>query len=203
MDTNDEITDTDEEETRPITVVATLESLNKDERFRLMELFARGYTARTIGKLMLKDFQVMISDQILLQGAVLYADDIEEYRKELGKVAINTGLARKEERVRRLGELAESWEESAQSSTKAAGVYLKTLGQIQEETEPLGLVVPVDKDDPWKQLLQQIASSQRTSETSLPSDQTNPRLEISSPNAESQESLKNNGPSSPVTEGSS
>lgn len=142
-----------------VITVTTLNELKGPERQFLMELFARGYTARTISKKMLAEFQVIVPDTVLLQGAVQYSDDIEEYRKELGRQAINAGAARKEERIRRLSELAEEWEDAAKANPKAAGVYLRTLDQIREETEPLGLAVPVDKADPWKMLLQQLAQS--------------------------------------------
>jgi hypothetical protein len=168
-----------------------------------MELFARGYTARTIGKFMLEEFAVVIADSTILQGAVLYADDIETYRKEIGKLAVNTGLARKEERLRRLSELAESWEEPAKENTKAAGVYLKTLDQIKEETDPLGHIVPVDKDDTWLQLLQQLVSGTRPSQTPQLQDQVKNPLETSSPSVESTQSPTNSGTSSLGTEDSS
>lgn len=148
----------------------SLRRLNQDQRFKLVELFARGYTARYIRERLLEDAGIELSDAEVLQGAVLYAEDVTRYRKEINTATMQVGLARKEERVRRLGELAESYEEPAKSNPKAASVYLKTIHQIAEEVEPLKLHVEIDVEDPWFKLLTSLRPDKPQDQTPLPSN---------------------------------
>lgn len=143
-----------------ITLVGSLQQLTPEQLATLCMLFARGYTVRTVKARMQTEFGIEMTNEALLRGGVQYAEDIEKVRKELAENAVQVGLARKEERIRRLGELAEAYEEPAiKGGTKAAGVYLKTLSQIQSETEPLGLKVAMDEEDPWMLLLKKLKPS--------------------------------------------
>jgi hypothetical protein len=147
----------------------SLRRLDNEQRFKLVEWFARGYTARYIRERLLEETGIDLSDAEVLQGAVLYAEDVTKYRKEINTATMQVGLARKEERVRRLGELAEAYEKPAQANPKAASVYLKTLHQIAEEVEPLKLHVEIDVEDPWYKLLTSLQPSKRQDQTLLPS----------------------------------
>jgi hypothetical protein len=135
----------------------TLRELNDDQLYNILTLFACGYTARYISVHMVKQYGVVLSDMELLKGGVLFAAKVEEIRKELAKKTLSTGLSRKEERLRRMGTLAEAYEEGALAGNiKSANVYLKTLAQIHDEVEPLRLILEYEKEDPWYQLMDQV-----------------------------------------------
>jgi len=127
----------------------------------VIEMFARGYTVRTIRKRLTAEMGREPSEQELLRLSVAYADDIDKARGEVAELALSRGLAVKAERVLRLGELAEEWEEGAKTDPKAAGVYLKTLDQINKEIEPLHIHINLPKDDPWVQLMESLRESAR------------------------------------------
>jgi uncharacterized protein YjaZ len=137
----------------------TLAQLTDDQRLLMIMLFARGYTVRRI-QLVLAQEHVEMSAQELLLGAVQYAPDVEQVQRQLAESAFKRGLAKKDERVRRLSELAEKWEDKAGVEAKAAGVYLRTLDQLKEETVGIGQTVPLDEDDPWAKLLKQLRKSE-------------------------------------------
>lgn len=125
----------------------------------VLVLFSQGYTIRYIRNFLEEKTDITPTETELLQIASYFGKDVEALRDQMAEQVLTTGLGRKEERVRRLGELAEEWEERAKISDKAAKVYQNTLKQIQNETEPLGIRVIIPKDDPWYQLMQQLQDS--------------------------------------------
>jgi hypothetical protein len=149
--------------------------LNMDELTELMHLFARGYTVRYIRKwfnkraLQMGDPHAVPNEQQLLQFAVKYADDIDGIRSQLAEDVLRAGLAKKEERVRRLSETAENLEPAAMegSNLKAVESYRRILKDIRDETEPLGLTI-ILPDDRWHQLLSDLSERQPSLEATLP-----------------------------------
>jgi len=127
--------------------------LTDADRIELIDLFAKGYTVRRIREHLTEKLGGSPTDQQLMQLATLYADDIDGYRRQLSKDTLSRGLAIKSERIRRLAELAETWETKAQLETKSAGVYLSALKQIQSETDAIGFTGVLPEDDKWGQLL--------------------------------------------------
>jgi hypothetical protein len=134
--------------------------LQQDELLQVVEFFARGYTIRYIHNHLMRRAaersrpDLVPEPQDLLRLAVRYADNIEQIRGELAKDALRVGLARKEERIRRLSEAAEAIEPQVISgmNLKATEGYRKLLQSIHDEVEPLKLIV-ITPDDPWAQLL--------------------------------------------------
>lgn len=161
--------------------ITTLPRLTKEQFATFMGLLARGYTARMIRKHMDEEHSVVLSDAQILYAGVQYAAEIQGIRLTLDKMTLRTGLARSEERIRRLSELADSWEDKARgdqeaASTRAAQVYVRTLEQIQKETDALGLHTAVSDDDPWVTLLNKLKPEQPTLPPSTgepPEGQTN------------------------------
>lgn len=148
----------------------SLLQMRNEELLDVIELFARGYTIRFIeDKLKRRAAEKGRSDlvptpQQLLTLAVRYADDVEAVRGELAKRTFEAGLARKEERVRRLSEAAEAIEDQVMSgiNLKATETYRKILQSVHEEVEPLKLVV-ISPDDPWAQLLSNLKETRDSS----------------------------------------
>lgn len=128
-------------------------------RAEIIKWFAQGYTVRTIALKVAMLTGISATDQDLLRLGVCYAEDIEKVRREIAEIALVRGLARKEERVARLNELAERWEDKAKEDGKAARTYMATLKQIQSEMEPLGIRVHLDEEDPWAKLLKELSTS--------------------------------------------
>lgn len=152
--------------------------LNMDELTELMHLFARGYTVRYIRKwfnkraLSMGDPTAVPNEQQLLQFAVRYADDIDGIRQQLAEDVLRAGLAKKEERVRRLSEVAEVLEPAAMdgANLKATESYRRVLKDIRDETDPLGLTI-ILPDDRWAQLLTDLNEKQPSLEA-IPSKPT-------------------------------
>lgn len=144
---------------------------------KLIELFAEGYTARYIVQHIKEQFEVELSDAQVLQAAVQFEADIAHYQEELGQKVMKRGLARKEERIRRLARIAERLEpkEDENMNLKQVKEYRATLKQIGDEVSPLGLTVPIDESDQWLVLLSKLKPStpqdliEKESTPSLPS----------------------------------
>lgn len=141
-------------------------NLTTEHRAAIIKLFAQGYTIRHIRNYIMKEIELEPSEADLIKVAVLYSDDITLVRQELAEEALMTGLARKEERVRRMNELAEKLEElgDALKAPKVARTYLAVLKQIQGEMEPLGITVTLPGNDPWMQLLQKLTPPSTTAQ---------------------------------------
>jgi ribonucleotide reductase alpha subunit len=133
----------------------------------IVQLFARGYTLRAIKKKVLLEYEKELTDTELLRYMDRYAPDIMAYQEQADQITLTTGLAKKEERVARLSELAEELEDDAlKGNPKLAPIYLRTLKQIQEEMEPLGINVSLPPNDPWRILLENL---REVAQRSLPS----------------------------------
>ena len=149
--------------------------MNMDELTELMHLFARGYTVRHIRKwfnkraLEMGDPNAVPNEQQLLQFAVRYADDIDGIRQQLAEDVLRAGLAKKEERVRRLSEVAETLEPAALDGVnlKAVESYRRLLKDIRDETDPLGLTI-ILPDDRWHLLLTDLSEKQPSLEATPP-----------------------------------
>jgi hypothetical protein len=143
-----------------------LTTLKDDHRMKLVEWFARGYTVRQV-RINLAQLLNVPAEQIgesdLLKLGILYSENIQQVRIELDTLIRQTGLVSKEERLRRLNDLAESWEERAQTGDKAASVYLKTLDQIRGEIEPVGGLGLPEKQNPWYLLLSELVAQTKSS----------------------------------------
>ena len=133
-------------------------TLTLDQREQVIFWFAEGHTARYVKQQMLLTYDIELPDQEILKLAIAYADDITAVKDELLETTFQLGLIDKGLRIRKLSELADSWEAPAHSNAKAAAVYLKTLEQIQREAEPLGISIDVRllKNDPWYKLYQRL-----------------------------------------------
>lgn len=101
--------------------------------------------------------------QTLLQMSVEHGLEIEEMRREIARRVLNIGLARKEERIMRLTELAESLEDSSGGSPKSTALYLHTLEAIRKETENIGIRTEIPETDDWRMLLTKLAESRTSS----------------------------------------
>ena len=130
--------------------------LTPEAMLELATLYARGYTARYIGMKLKQDFQVDVPEAYIVKAAFELKDQIHTLRVQAAEDVLSRGVARREERVIRLNELAESWEERAQTETKAAGVYLKVLGQVAEETSEWSMSEYAMRNDPWANLLRNL-----------------------------------------------
>lgn len=134
----------------------------------VIEMFARGYTVRTIAK-RLEDPELLgrvPSADELIRLTMDYATDIEQARADISKLVLERGLALKEERLLRLTELAEAYEKPAVGgNVKSAGVYLRTLKQIQEEVEPLGMLLIHPELDPWGRMLLSLREASQSKPT--------------------------------------
>lgn len=119
-----------------------------ETRTFVVALFAKGFTVRRIIKELTGRIGRTPDERELINLYSQYSGNIDELREEIAKRVLTTGLARAEVRIERLAELADEWAERAGKDAKSAAVYLKTLDQLREETEPLGLV-PIDPEDPW------------------------------------------------------
>lgn len=129
----------------------------------IVEMLARGYQLRTIKNKLKDELSVELTDTELLQYLNTFGEEIDLYREQFTQMTLTTGLADISERVRRLSELAENYEDSAMGgNTKAAGVYLKTLSQIKEEMQPLGITIQ-NPNDPWIQMVQELQETSRQS----------------------------------------
>ena len=146
--------------------------LQRDELIQIVTWFARGYTIRYIeSQLRSRAAKAGMVDQLpteqdLLTLAVRYSNDIEQVRSDLAKDALRAGLARKEERVRRLSESAEAIEDQVMSgmNLKATETYRKILSSIHDEVEPLHLVI-ISPDDPWALLLTNLKKTRDSTPT--------------------------------------
>jgi hypothetical protein len=145
----------------PDTSSGVLSRMTDEFAMFVIELFARGYTVRTIRRKIQEKMQMDPTEKDLLRLAILYAEDIEKYKKELAEMVFTSGLGIASERLSRLSELAESWEDKATKDPKAAQVYLKTLETIQREVAPLNLVVQIPSTDPWFQILSKLRGQSR------------------------------------------
>jgi len=135
--------------------------LNDEIRQLAIELFALGYTVRTIRQQVIDRLNVELSENQLMQLAIAEAPNVEKARRELSKMALKAGLADKGIRVARLNVLAESWAIRAELSEKAAGVYLRAIDQINKELEPLGLAALDPELDPWGKVLQELSNRRK------------------------------------------
>ena len=130
----------------------------------VVDLFARGYSTRFIRaeltKALARVRTAPPSDQELMQLAVMYAADIDKYRVELAQITLRTSLARGEQRMNRLNQLAEQWEVAAMESPKAAAVYLRTMEQLRREGQDAGIRPMITEDDPWMKILSQLRPKQ-------------------------------------------
>ena len=143
-------------------------ALNSDIRLAVIEWFARGFTVRRIRAKLLVEYEYESSEQELMRLSIAYADDVEQARREISEMVLERGLASKTERVLRLSELAESWEDRAHSEAKAAGVYMRALKQVHEEIEPLGLTVLIPTSDPWGKLISDLREARSPQLTATP-----------------------------------
>jgi hypothetical protein len=149
--------------------------LHKDELYELIVFFARGYSIRYIRAWLTRRAaelgrpSLVPSEQQLLRLAVDYAPNIEEVREELAQDTLTRGLARKEERVRRLSEMAESIEGQAQSGAnlKASEMYRRALRDIKDEMEPIAIPI-ILPDDKWAQLLSGLREKRELPESQRP-----------------------------------
>ena len=148
-------------------------ALNSDIRLAIIEWFARGFTVRRIRAKLIKTYDYESSEKELMRLSIAYADDVEQARREISEMVLERGLASKSERVLRLSELAESWEDRAHTEVKAAGVYQRTLKQIHDEVEPLGLTIVVPSSDPWGQLMLELKEA-RSQSTPIPTPDKDP-----------------------------
>jgi hypothetical protein len=143
--------------TKTLTPPMKVSVLNDEIRQLAIELFALGYTVRTIRQQVIDRLNVELSENQLMQLAIAEAPNVEQARRELSKMALKAGLADKGIRVARLNVLAESWASRAEISEKAAGVYLRAIDQINKELEPLGLAALDPELDPWGKVLQELS----------------------------------------------
>ena len=177
--------------------------LDQEEIAGIIVLFARGYSVRYVERTLQEraakngDESLLPTQQDLLTLYVRYGDNIAEVRNDLEKQVLNTGLALKGERIRRLSEIAENIEPialrpatmEAPLNLHAIEQYRKILKDVQAEIEPLNIKF-IAPDDPWAVLLNRLREERDFSNQETPqiSDQSLPMSEEGQPNESSQPS---------------
>jgi len=169
-----------------------ISTLNDKQRYRLIRLFAEGYTARYIANTINEEFDVELTDSDVLVGGVQFGADIGKLQMEIGQAALYTGLADKRVRIARLNRLAERIEpaEEEEISLKKVKSYLDIVKAIKDEVEPLGIRVYVSDEDPWVKILSEMKHLDQAAELS----------KESSTNSNSTPALSSGTSSEPVTE---
>jgi len=132
---------------------------SKDQLRAVLIMFARGYTAAKIRKFFREEYQLEITDQKILELAIAYDRDVVSYREELNRRALKQGVIKTSERVARLNEIIEAWEDRAKVDPKAAGIYIRAIGSVREEAVEAGRTGLLPEDDPWGQLLIKLKSA--------------------------------------------
>lgn len=148
---------------------AALVPLSDLQQQKLIELLTYGYTARYITRYFLTEYKITLTDSDVLRAAVQFGAAIDQYQEEIGKQVLNHGLSQRAERVRRLSVLAEKLEPNEGAKVlelKTVKVYLQTLKQIHDETEPFEILKAMDPDDPWVKLLSDLSQLPSKSVTS-------------------------------------
>lgn len=150
------------------------EMLYEPYRSYLVGWLSRGYTLRRIqGAAVRAGWPIIPSAKavILARAEYVRTGELQAARENEGQSVLSFGLARQEERVRRLTQIAERLEpyvgidqdelaedvintpKAAPPNLKMVTAYQKILEQIQSETSDLGLKVSVTPDDQWMTLL--------------------------------------------------
>ena len=148
-------------------------------------MLAEGWTVRQI-RIQLQADPSIPKDKVptetaLLKIAAENASEIGSLREDLAVDLTQRGLVLKEVRLLHLQRLYENWAKRAESDTKAAGLALNILKQIQGEVEPFNFSLILGRSDPWQQLLSEIRDSGKQS---IIPDQTQPLLTSSPPNSD-------------------
>jgi len=161
-----------------------LDRLHLEDLQEVIVLFARGYTMGKIRKHLMTlaaehgRMDLVPTEMDLLKLAIRYSDDVELVRQNLARDVLTRGLARKEERILRYTEMAESLEDAAMSgmNLKASEAYRRVLRDVREEVDGLNIKILLPGDE-WAQLLQGLkekADSLVSSPKSLPTPDTTP-----------------------------
>ena len=128
-------------------------------RTTLFELALRGYTVRRIRTQMVAaGYRAFLNvpDHQLINLLRDIEPELAEARQGMDTFTEkHTGLVNKWERIQRLAEYAERIEDKIEEDVRWASEYRRSLDQIKNEVEPLGLVVHVG--DSWGKLLHKIA----------------------------------------------
>lgn len=140
--------------------MTALSTLHQSDLIEVQTLFAHGYTIRYIRNWLFQRaaefgrMDMVPTEQDLLRLAALYAEDIEKVREELAKDTLQRGLARKEERISRLTQAAETIEPQVMDGTnlKATEMFRRLIKDIATEVDGLNIRIMMP-DDPWALLL--------------------------------------------------
>ena len=119
---------------------------------------------------------------LALHNSPDYSQRLLARRQEGDTPVLRFGLARREERIKRLTGLAERYEAILQVddegkpldspiNLKIAVEYRKVIAELRTETEPLHVKMTVTEDDPWMELLQKLAQSKASRQSKQPQPQ--------------------------------
>lgn len=159
-------------------VQKNLDGFTPQEQLAIEELIARGYTNRRIQQVLLyRNWTKIPSSFALLtyRTSAEYKLNAPKVHERIAQQVFSTGIALKEDRLRRLQLVADRFEEAvgihpddlagidddrlpdqevAPLNIKAAETLLKVYEQARRETDGMGIIVPLNQNDPWAQLLQ-------------------------------------------------
>lgn len=161
-------TDTQEPPSDELQAIELLDEQTQKRIHQMMVWLAHGYTVRYIQLLALRaGWPGAPTPAAIIGLREQFDEEILELRNAEGDQTMKYGLSRREERIRRLGALAEKLEgelalddPEGQMSLKHSREYRELIKDIREETAPrstgVGLSVGVDGDDQWLLLLQRL-----------------------------------------------
>ena len=130
-----------------------------EQRRLVGQLLIRGYSPAAIDLKFYDAFKKRLERPWLekLYRRVHSSGKLRKIQERDDQLILSAGLARKAERVRRLGEYVDAIEPAALTAPAKVGIeYRRGIEQIKQEVEGLGLDVTIHPSDVWGQLLAEI-----------------------------------------------